>query len=420
MLYATSVSTGNKKTLAAERSTPNNELNNDSEKQTSEQIVSADLSHKKASAMEKKNANENTSTAIQSAKTKSAKNSDKTQSASGKNGRSKHYRERISGPSKTKIKKQPIAKTSKSKQKGGKRLVVETKTPDATTTFAGTTSDDASTKNYKGKSVLQEIQSPLVVKLNERAKKTEAEKNDAVNEIAAVDSTNEQTEKPKKEPNTEKNWMGSLYAGPQWGINSIPKDPAYDFTEKTSFYFSAEINRNLFAGFGATTGVGYTSRSETVTYNQFTYDSLYLGIDSIPVYGEPNFPDSITGYTYFNNYQIDTTKTQQVQTNGIHTVAIPLYISRHFAFSDKWGMLVNAGAIFRFNSFSTGNQGPVPVTNAFTISPTLRVHMTYTQNNWMFSLGVNGGIDLKQALIYEGIDRKRSYLTPQFAVHFRF
>lgn len=425
MLYTSSAVTGTKKTLAAEQSSLSKEQNNGSGKRSSEQSFSTESDQHKDSVTEKGTSEAATQLPVVHEKAETTKNIQGQTTVSRKNTRPKYSRERVGYQSKTKTKKPGSIKPAKAKSKSAQSTDLPSETIGSERAAYGSENTipvNNLIKERSGKQVLREVQSPLSEKLADRAAKTERSDDNSENQVASVDSTTLTAEKPetKQKPTSAKNWMGSLYAGPQWGLNTIPKDPAYDFTEKTSLYFSAEINRNLFSGFGATTGIGYTSRSETVTYNQFTYDSLYLGIDSTPVYGNPNFPDSITGYTYFNNYQIDTTKTQQIQNNSIQTIAVPLFVSRHFTFSEKWGMLVNAGAVFRFNTFSAGNVGPAPVTNAFTVSPAVRVHLTYSLKNWMFSAGVSGGFDLKQAMIYEGIERKRSYLTPQFGVHFRF
>ena len=421
MLYTSSAVTGNKKTLAAEQSSLNEEQMNSSGKRDADHPISMDSNE---NSMKEKSSSE-AATQLPNApnNAETTKNSQEQITVSRKNARPKHTRERVGYQSKNKTKKQGSFKTAKTKKKSsqGTSSNETNGSESGTFGFENTIPEKSAVIRQSGKQVLMEVQSPLSTKLADRAAKTKSSDN-TEDQIVSVDSTTQASGKPdpKKQPSSAKNWIASIYAGPQWGLNAIPKDPAYDFTEKSAWYFSAEINRNLFRGFEATTGVGYTSRSETVTYNQFTYDSLYLGIDSTPVYGNPNFPDSITGYTYFDDYQIDTTKTQQVQNNSIQTIAVPLFVSRHFMFTDKWGMLVNAGAVFRFNSFSTGNSGPAPVMNAFTISPAVRVHLTYSLKNWMFSAGVSGGFDLKQPLVYEGIDRKRSYLTPQFGVHFKF
>lgn len=275
-----------------------------------------------------------------------------------------------------------------------------------------------------GKAAVKEMQTPVSTQLAERA---QVQPHQSEAETITVQSDSNQVTKgtagkdDKMKPATDPEWMVSVFAGPQWGINAITEDPAFEFKEKPSLYFSAEISRNLFKGFGVTTGAGFHARSENMTYNQFSYDSVYVGMDSTAI-TDPNNTDSIIGYDYFDVYQIDTTKVQQTNNYSFQSVTVPLFINRHFSFTEQWGMLVNAGAVFQFNNIKNTKENvtPAPLPNRFTISPMLRVHATYTVNNWMFSAGLNTGIDLRNAIDYSGIDRKRFFLTPQFGVHFRF
>ncbi|MDH4473025.1 MAG: hypothetical protein QE487_10505 [Fluviicola sp.] len=243
------------------------------------------------------------------------------------------------------------------------------------------------------------------------------------------DSTNIEDVKPgnkngkNDKPKSDTNWTASVYAGPSFGINSKSNDQLRSVSEKPSFQFSAEVNRNLIAGYGLTTGFGFNQRQETFKLtNLQILDSAIVIFDSIPLYENPNMPDSITGYQDTIYYFDDTLSTNFTQLNRIQTMSIPLYFTKHFSFSDKWGLLVNAGAVFQFYKVSQGelNGMPAPTVNNFSMNLTGRFHATYTWNQWMFSAGVSTGWEMKQALIYEGLDRKRYFITPQFGVHFRF
>jgi hypothetical protein len=244
--------------------------------------------------------------------------------------------------------------------------------------------------------------------------------------IEAQDSTKADGKdpKPKKKKGTESNWLASVYAGPSFGINSKSNDALKSVSEKTSFQFSAEINRSVFAGYGLSTGFGFNQRQETFKLtNLQILDSAIVVFDSIPIYGNPNVPDSITGYQDTTYFYDDTLSTDFNQVNRIQTIGIPLYFTKHFSFSDQWGLLVNAGAVFQFNKYQTQQASlliPAPTVNNFSMNVTARLHATYTWKQWMFSAGVSTGWELKQALIYEGLDRKRYFITPQFGIHFRF
>jgi hypothetical protein len=263
---------------------------------------------------------------------------------------------------------------------------------------------------------------------------TPPEKNDSIpgkpNEpiiIQAQDSTKTDGKdpKPKKEKGTERNWLASVYVGPSFGINSKSNDALKSVSEKTSFQFSAEINRSLFKGYGLSTGFGFNQRQETFKLtNLQILDSAIVVFDSIPIYQNPQQPDTIIGWTDTTYYFDDTLSTDFNQVNRIQTIGIPLYFTKHFSFSDQWGLLVNAGAVFQFNKYVTTQQAslmiPAPTVNNFSMNVTARIHATYTWKQWMFSAGVSTGWELKQALIYEGLDRKRYFITPQFGIHFRF
>ncbi len=217
-------------------------------------------------------------------------------------------------------------------------------------------------------------------------------------------------------------WMASLYAGPQFGLNSKGNDPLRSISEKTGSRFSVELNRTLFRGYGVTTGFGYGTNSESYRLTQLSIiDSIYIGQDSTPIY-DMQFPDSIIGYNYFNSYSSDTTKTESTQLSQVRTIGIPLFVTRQFMFSEKWGLLVNAGAVFNFYKVTPGTSNglAVPTINDLSINVAARLQLTYKFGNWMLSAGVNGGWDMKPALMYQGLDRKRYFLTPQIGLHFTF
>lgn len=231
--------------------------------------------------------------------------------------------------------------------------------------------------------------------------------------------------KPPKNKTTGDNWLASVYAGPSFGINSKSNDDLRSVSEKPSFQFSAEINRTMFAGYGLSTGFGFNQRQETFKLtNLQILDSAIVVDDSIPIYQNPNQPDTIIGWIDTTYYYDDTLSTDYSQVNRIQTIGIPLYFTKHFSFSDQWGLLVNAGAVFQFNKYVTTQQAsimlPAPTVTDFSVNVTARLHATYTWNQWMFSAGVSTGWELKQALIYEGLDRKRYFITPQLGFHFRF
>ncbi|HLP56416.1 MAG TPA: hypothetical protein VK151_15375 [Fluviicola sp.] len=234
-----------------------------------------------------------------------------------------------------------------------------------------------------------------------------------------VEETKKVMPQPKKSGDK---WLASVYAGPSFS-NSVKGDEYRSLSEKPGFQFSGEINRSFVAGYGVTTGASFSKRQETFKYTALQIlDSAYMVTDSIPIYGNPNVPDSITGYYDTTYYVDDTISTDLTQLNRIQTFGIPLYFTKHFSFSDKWGLLVNAGAVFQFYNVSQGelNGMPAPTINDFGVNVSGRFHATYSWNNWMFSAGVNTGFELKQAVIYEGLDRKRYFISPQLGIHFRF
>jgi hypothetical protein len=236
----------------------------------------------------------------------------------------------------------------------------------------------------------------------------------------------EETKKKLPDDKSKKsNWLASVYAGPSFGINSKSNDELRSVSEKPSMQFSAEINRTLFAGYGLSTGFGFNQRQETFKLtNLQILDSAIVVNDSVPIYQNPQQPDTIIGWLDTTYYYDDTLSTDFTQLNRIQTISIPLYFSKHFSFTDQWGLLVNAGAVFQFNKYRTTQQTsmmlPAPTINNFSMNLTGRFHVTYTWNKWMFSAGVSTGWEMKQALMYEGLDRKRYFITPQLGFHFRF
>lgn len=282
--------------------------------------------------------------------------------------------------------------------------------------------NDAASKEDKKKQIVNPFSKPDSDSLEKKKENVESTKNELL--VEKPSDSSETDISPNVKPTIAKPnyWMASLYAGPQFGLNSKGNDPLRSITEKTGSRFSVELNRTLFRGYGVTTGFGYGTNSESYQLTQLSIiDSILIGQDSTPIY-DLQFPDSIIGYNYFNLYTSDTTKTVSTQLSQVRTIGIPLFVTRQFMFSEKWGLLVNAGAVFNFYkvTLGTSNGLAVPTINDFSINVAARLQLTYKFGNWMLSAGVNGGWDMKPALMYQGLDRKRYFLTPQIGLHFTF
>lgn len=282
--------------------------------------------------------------------------------------------------------------------------------------------NDVSSKEDKKNQIVNPFSKTDSDSLAKKKENIESPEKELLAEKPADSSATEISPLDKTPMSKPEYWMASFYAGPQFGLNSKGNDPLKSISEKTGSRFSVELNRTLFRGYGVTTGFGYGTNSESYRLTQLTIvDSIYLGQDSLPIYDQQN-PDSIIGYNYFNLYTSDTTKTAFTQLSQVRTIGIPLFVTRQFMFSEKWGLLVNAGAVFNFYkvTLGTSNGLPAPTINDFSINLAARLQLTYKRGNWMFSAGVNGGWDMKPALMYQGLDRKRYFLTPQIGLHFTF
>jgi len=237
------------------------------------------------------------------------------------------------------------------------------------------------------------------------------------------DSTKEPSvSPPDKTPsanNSAKNWTASLYFGQQYE-RAQSSDKAYSVLDpQPAFKFSGEINRTLFSGYGVSTGLGYYKVNDK--YETFTYenDSTVTSVDTIPIYDQN---DSIIGYDYVFHYD-DSTQINHPFNYSISNIIIPVYLSKQFDLGNNWGMLVNAGAVFRMSKVTGGpvapyGKDPVIVRNSFMISG--RAHATYKWDNWMFSLGFNAGYYVKPPVQYHNIKTTRSFITPEIGVHFNF
>jgi hypothetical protein len=242
--------------------------------------------------------------------------------------------------------------------------------------------------------------------------------------IARIDDSSyeENTPAPAKPGNKPEDlplWMASVYAGPQFGFNRMSSEQSKTFTEKPAFQFSGEINRSLFAGYGLSTGLNYSTKREESLEFTTTEINTYTTFDSIPIWNQNQ--DSIIGYDVIIVDHSDTIESVYRQVNTVSAFGFPVYLNKQFRFGDRWGMLVNAGAQFNFYKITLGAAGDTtspPQTNDFSVNIVGRVHATYRWNNWLFSAGVAGGYDLKPAIIYQ--ERKRYYLTPQVGVHWTF
>ncbi len=226
--------------------------------------------------------------------------------------------------------------------------------------------------------------------------------------------------KPKPN-NTDKNWYASVYVGPQFDLSKTENKDDATLKTKPGFRYSAEINRTIFSGYGLTSGISYHKTEDQ--YNTYQFDSMYVYTDTVEIYGEPNFPDSITGYEYVDIYEIDTLHGPSQDNITLSSIIIPLYITKQFDLGNNWGLLVNAGATYRMTKVTPKN-GPLSsseiLTNRNSLIISGRVHATYKWNSWMFSMGMNAGYYVKPPMEYPGIKTARSYLTPEIGIHFLF
>lgn len=233
------------------------------------------------------------------------------------------------------------------------------------------------------------------------------------------DSTGDESKAGPSKPDSPAAWMASLYFGPQFDVQRSK----YDYKSlkaAPSFRASVEINRNLVAGYGLNTGVGYNAQNETYTVNTYSIDTASTWLDSIPIFDQQ---DSIIGYNYFTNYDLDTTETNHTLSSKVSTLFIPIYVSKHFEFNQNWGLLVNAGAVFRISSITSPTDSfpePLPVQYKTSVMLSARVQGTYTRGSWMFSAGLNCGYYVKPPLGYYEFDRPRYFFSPQVGIHYRF
>lgn len=237
-------------------------------------------------------------------------------------------------------------------------------------------------------------------------------------------NTEEQNKADKdKDKSTDKPWMISFYTGPQFDRwNTKNKETSFDIP--TSWRTSLEVQRNITGNLSASTGVGYQRNWEYFHKNvYFVYDSVYMGIDTIPIYDQQN-PDSIIGYEYVEVYGSDSTSSPFYTSRLVNTFSIPLYLHYTFELSENWFLLTDVGATFNFYSvMATWENNPIkpdPVSNDFGINAMLRLHAGYRRGNWMFSAGITGSMYLKTPVTYSGIDTKRLFLSPQLGLHYSF
>jgi hypothetical protein len=250
------------------------------------------------------------------------------------------------------------------------------------------------------------------------------------NTMEANDSSTEPgTKRPKDDDKDapEDPWRASVYFGPQFVRNTVSGlDPeTQQFTEKPgSVMLAAEINRSLFNGFGLSTGVQLgTKRRESFTESDTETTVTYIITDSVPVLDSTQ-TDTIDWFYEYGDSIVQTFETSYTLLNSVRTFTLPLYVTREFRFNENWGLLASAGAQFNFYRVTLGSVSDTNAvkTTANDFGTTLigRAHLTHQWNQLQFSAGFSGGYDLKLPVMYEGIDRRRYFITPQIAVHFIF
>ena len=281
---------------------------------------------------------------------------------------------------------------------------------------SGTNSDGNATGNATAKTNEEPTKSDSTKTVAETSKDSLVNKLPDSSESAGTTASNSNPPPKKTSPAL---WMASLYFGPQFDI----QHSKYDYKSlkaAASFRPSLEINRSLVAGYGLTTGVGYNALNETYTYTTSSIDTASTWLDSIPIFDQN---DSIVGYTYFTNYDLDTTVNNYPLSSKVSTVFIPIYLTKHFEFNNDWGLLINAGATFRISSITSPTDSfpeSLPVQHKTGVMLSGRIQATYTKENWMFSAGFNGGYYLKPHLEYYEFDKPRYFFSPQVGIHYRF
>ncbi|WP_430406536.1 hypothetical protein [Fluviicola sp.] len=234
--------------------------------------------------------------------------------------------------------------------------------------------------------------------------------------------TNLQLEEKKNEPKSS-HWFTSAYLGPQFNFQrSVSPDEQLKFNP--SFRTSLEVGRKLPSNFYISTGIAYHQTKETFSYRYIqSIDSIYIGNDSVPLSG--GLPDTSI-YEQYNNYQIDTIRNTRIYSFKSTVISIPFHIGKTFELSTHWVILADLGATFNFYQTTRDNNSnpltPEPKTTRFGINASMRIQAGYKINNWVFTLGANGSMYLKNPVNYQPLNNTntRFFVSPQLGIHYLF
>lgn len=260
---------------------------------------------------------------------------------------------------------------------------------------------------------LEPVSKEIVVK--EKASKEQGEKevvakNESITEKKEVTNREQEkgatTSEPKKEAVSVNRlkmrgkgmWMLGVLAGPTIGFNSVTSDVDDNMKEQVGYGFGIDLKRNLTNGFSIKTGISYSARNEV--YSTREPHQLIDNNDTTIGFANKDTKEQVVSYT------------------------VPLLLGWQLPVSERWRMESNVGVQFDMRSFNYLSKDVAPIKNVmyakFGMQVAAQVRAVYQINNFGWSIGVLGVKDLSPAIQYPTMDRKRSFIQPQIAVHWIF
>ncbi|MGB0915320.1 MAG: outer membrane beta-barrel protein [Crocinitomicaceae bacterium] len=218
-------------------------------------------------------------------------------------------------------------------------------------------------------------------------------------------------------------WTIAVYAGGQGGINSNKSTGTqlYFIKESLGLDVGLDVNYQLNAKFGVGVGIDYFRRNASLRSSLTTVDSISNG--GSWVINNPNLPDSLQDSTFVETFSPIENVTELENITRQTSIGIPVYVAYTMPIAQRFKLRVAAGARFSYESFKVIQEnGSLPVNqfSSFGVNAMIRPELTYGFNK--AEIGVYGKVnyDLKHALTWDAISRRRYGLGAGVVFRYKF
>ncbi len=278
--------------------------------------------------------------------------------------------------------------------------------------------DEISDNGNKGGNGSTKIESSEETKAPEKKEDPISKVDSTLTPYADSSSLDEEPEKPEQKKKQDHPLLFSLRGGTTFGFNQLKTtDTVNTLKEKGSFFFQGEATYFLRPRIAITSGFNYEGRTENLSQEVTTMDSVVIGSHMEYIFDSLQILDSFL----VDDYGIQAVTANRQNSYKLYAVSLPVLFTYSQDLSSKLKLDISGGAILSLQGSKiiseTYNQG-MTVVNKFGVKACVRTQLRYQFSAWGVSLNTNFGYDLIPVNSWNGVKRTRTFLDLGVGVHY--